>query len=366
VAHPDTAPGKLERTLTRAARAHTRTRDAMPEPQVLVIAPGFEFAFGDRAQRFHAASIGKTMTATLAFQLAERGALDLDAPITSLLPAEEWRGLFVVDGTDRAREVTALHLLAHTSGAADYFEGPTRAPRSFVDEVIAAPDRQWGPGDLLEYSREHQRPVGAPGARFSYSDTGYVLAARIIEEAGGASLADQLHARIFAPVGMDQSCLLFHSVPGGGDAGADPAAALDLAPLWLGRYEISRTRALSCDWGGGGVVSTLDDLVRFSVAWRGGELVSPESFARMTDASNRFRPGIRYGTGAMQLRYEGFSPFLRGMPRLTGHLGVTSAHLFGDAGSGIHLALNFHATREMLRSFRVHIDLVRAALRAGG
>ncbi|WP_171013083.1 serine hydrolase domain-containing protein [Microbacterium sp. 2FI] len=367
MAHPDTATGKLERTLTRAARARARVRDAMPEPQVLVIAPGFEFAFGDRARRFHTASVGKTMTATLAFQLAERGALDLDAPITGLLPAEEWRGLFVVDGIDRAREVTALHLLAHTSGVADYFEGPTRAPRSFVDDVISAPDRLWAPADLLGYTREHQRPVGAPGARFAYSDTGYVLAARIIEEAGGAPLHRQLHERIFAPVGMDQSCLLFHSWPGGGDAGGDasrpPAAALDLAPLWLGRHEVSRTRALSCDWGGGGVVSTVDDLVRFSVAWHGGELVSPESLARMTAASNRFRPGIRYGTGAMQLRYAGFSPFLRGMPHLTGHLGVTGAHLFGDDGSGIHLAFNFHATGEMVRSFRVHIDLVRAALR---
>jgi D-alanyl-D-alanine carboxypeptidase len=66
----------------------------------------------------------------------------------------------------------------------------------------------------------------------------------------------------------------------------------------------------------------------------------------------------------MQLRYDGFSPFLRGMPRPVGHLGVTGAHMFGDAGSGIHLAMNFHSTREMYRSFRVHIDLVRAALRA--
>lgn len=243
----------------------------------------------------------------------------------------------------------------------------TTAP--FMKALIVEPDQYFTPTDLLDFSRHHQRPVGRPDSRFSYSDTGYVLAARVIEEAGGASLADQLHARIFTPLGMNDSCLLFHTMPGGGASGEHPADDLDLAPLWLGRTddprnELSRTRALSCDWGGGGVVSTVDDLVRFSVAWHGDALISEASRRRMTDAPHRFRPGIRYGAGAMRLHYGGFSPFLAGLPHLTRHLGVTGAHLFGDAGSGIHLAMNFHSTREMYRSFRVHIDLVRAALRA--
>ena len=238
-----------------------------------------------------------------------------------------------------------------------------RSGRSFRDEWAAHPDRSWTPADLLDWSRERQRPVCAPGKRFSYSDTGYVLAARIIEEAGGASLAAQLHERILGPVGMDDSCLRFHSMPGGGPSVAHPAQALGIAPVLLGRRDASRDAALSCDWGGGGVVTTLDDLVRFSRAWHGGEVVSEASVTRMSHPLNRFRPGIRYGTGTMQLRYEGFSPFLRGMPRLTGHLGVSSAHLFGDRESGIHLAMNLHSTREMVRSFRAHIALVRAAMR---
>ena len=366
MAHPDTTVGRrtgarLERSLARIARA--RSRSGMPHPQVLLVAPGLEFAFGDRGRRFHTASVGKTMTATLAFQLAERGMLDLDAPLPSVLPEPEWRGLFVVDGVDRAADVTMAQLLDHTSGVADYFEGRSNTGRSFVAGIVAEPDRLWTPADLLDHSREHQRPVAVPGSRFAYSDTGYVLAARIIEEAGGASLATQLHERVLGPAGMDDSCLLFHSMPGGGPAPDDPAEALDLAPLWLGRHEVGRARALSCDWGGGGVVSTVDDLVRFSTAWHGGALVSEASRARMSAAGSRFRPGIRYGSGLMQLRYEGFSPFLGAMPRTLGHIGITGTHMFGDAGSGIHLALNFHGTREMLRSFRTHIALVRAALR---
>ena len=363
MAHPDTAATPADR-LARAFARMIPARAGMPAPQALVVAPGFEFATGERARRFHGASIAKIMTATLAFQLAERGSVDLDAPLPTLLPEREWRGLFVVGGVDRSADVTLARLLAHTSGVADYFDGRVRRGASFRDALLADPGHAWTPAELLDWSRERQQPVAAPGARFSYSDTGYVLAARIVEEAGAASLGAQLHARILAPSGMEESCLLFHTMPGGGAAPDDPADALALAPLWLGRTEFSRARALTCDWGGGGVVSTLDDLVRFSRAWHGGALVGAASRARLAHPVHRFRPGIHCGTGVMQLRYGGFSPFLAGMPRLTGHLGVTGTHVFGDAERGIHLAMNFHSTREMVRSFRAHIDLVRAALRA--
>ncbi len=71
---------------------------------MLLRAPGLEFAAGERSARFHAASVGKMMTATLAFQLAELGRLKLDAPLPSLLPAGDYFGLFVSGGIDRAAE----------------------------------------------------------------------------------------------------------------------------------------------------------------------------------------------------------------------------------------------------------------------
>ncbi len=354
----------MEEAMRRVMEGAERGRRGMPSPQVLVRVGEREFAWGDRAGRFHAASVGKLFTATRLLQLVEAGRLDLDAPLPTLLPPGEVRGLFERHGTDRAGEVAPRHLLTHTSGVADYFGGRSSAPVRFPEIVAREPDRRWTPHDLLDYSRGHQHPVAAPGARFSYSDTGFVLLGRIIEEAGGASLGVQLHEGIFEPAGMTQSCLLFHTMPGGGPAVAHPAAALDLAPLWLGAHEVSRTEALSCDWGGGGVVSTVDDFVRFSDAWTSDALVGASSRVLMGDARHRFRPGIRYGAGAMQLHYGGFSPFLAGMPHPVGHIGVTATHLFDIPERGVRIAMNFHSTREMLRSFRTHIELVRIALRA--
>ncbi|WP_162564267.1 MULTISPECIES: serine hydrolase domain-containing protein [Microbacterium] len=362
-------PERLGAAMRRAVDAAGRRRPQLPAPQVLVKAPGFEFVSGERSRRFHAASVGKTMTATRAFQLAATGRLDLDAPLTALLPADDWRGLFVRDGHDHAARVTPRHLIEHTSGVADYFSGRTSGSPSFARLLDAEPDRLWTPRDLLAFTRDHQRPVAEPGRRFSYSDTGYVLLGRVIEVTGGAPLGAQLHGTggegVFAPAGMADSCLLFHTLPGGEPStDPDPGVALDIAPIRLGSLDLAHRRALSCDWGGGGVVTTLDDLVRFTTAWTDGGLLSSADRAVMTDARHRFRPGIRYGAGAMQLRYQGFSPFLRGLPRPVGHLGVTAVHAFTAPELGIHLAINMHSTREMVRSFRLHIRLMQLLVRA--
>ena len=351
--------------LTAITDRFARKRGELPAPQVLVRAPGVDFASGDREQAFHTASVGKMMTATLAFQLAERGDLDLAAPLPALLPAQDLDGLFVRNGRDAAASVTALHLLTHTSGAADYFEGPNDTGTPFTTRVTQNLGELFTPADLLAFSREHQRQVAPPGQRFAYSDTGYVLLGRVIEEAGGAPLAAQLHERIFTPSGMDASCLLFHTLPGGAaSVDPDPGAALDIAPILVDGVDVSRARSLSCDWGGGGIVSTLDDLRRFSAAWHAGGLISERSRERMARIEHRFRSGIHYGAGLMQLRYPGFFPLLLGLPRTVGHLGVTGVHLFADPERDITLVINAHSTRQMTNSFQLHIRLLQEVLRA--
>lgn len=350
--------------LAKIAAGFERRRLGLPAPQVLVRAPGIEFAWGERDRRFHAASVGKMLTATLAYQLAERGRLDLDAPLPALLPASEIAGLFVREGADAAAAVTPRHLLTHTSGAADYFEGPNDTGESFAARIVRRQDERFTPADLLAFSRDHQRPVAAPGQRFSYSDTGFVLLARVIEEAGAASLGAQLHQRILAPAGMDASCLMFHTLPGGATSAADPGEVLDLAPILIDGVDLSRAASLSCDWGGGGVVTTVDDLRRFAAAWHGGALLGEASRASMSTIAHRFRSGIHYGAGLMQLRYGGFFPLLAGLPRTVGHLGVTGVHLFSDPARDLTIVLNLHSTAEMTRSFQLHIRILQRVLRA--
>ena len=366
----DRFTAELDRHLTGVARR----RGSLGAPQVAVRSArdGLDYRFGDETTRFHVASIGKMFTATLVMQLVESGAFTLETPVTELLPAAELRGLFVVDGEDLADRATVDQLLAHTSGAADYFDGPVTSGYRFLDLVVGEPDHFWTPAELLDFSRERQRPVGRPGARFAYSDTGYVLLGRIIEATTGREFHEVLHERILQPLGMLDSALLLHSLPerdfvsalAAGAPTTATATVPDIAPFRLGNREVSRFTSISCDWAGGGLISVPADLLTFSAALHGGRLISPASLARLTEMRNRFRPGIRYGAGMMQVRFEGLMPLLRGLPSPVGHIGVLATHLFRDPVHEVDIVLNFASTREMTRSFRTLIFIEQALQRA--
>lgn len=341
---PDVVTAALDAHLAKVARR--RARRGLPAPQVLVRAPGFEYSSGDRALPFHAASVAKLATAALVMQEVEAGAFGISTRVAELVPDAETAGLFAAPGA------TVEQLLGHTSGVADYFEGRVTRGPTMQDLVVTEPDREWTHESLLAFSRERQRPVAEPGRRFRYSDTGYVLLGRILEETTGSSFTELLRSRVLEPAGMTSSAL-WRREPG----------PEKIAPLWVQGTELSGAASLTCDWSGGGVVATLDDLARLATALRDGTLVRHESFATMIRSRERFRAGIHYGLGAMELRFGEFSPFLRRLPRPVGHLGVLGVHCFTDPERDTTVVLNFHSTREMTASFHTHIRVARLLAR---
>jgi len=338
--------------LTRHLDNVTRKRGDRGAPQVSVSAPGVEFSYGNAALPFHIASVGKVFTAVLVMQLVEEGVLSLETPAVGVLPAGALDGLVA---PSRVSTVTVGDLLAHEAGAADYFEGPVTSGPSFLKLVVDEPDRLWEPADLLEFSRTRQRPVG-PG--FMYSDTGYILLGVMLEHVTGRQFHELLHERILEPVGMTRSWMPWRSAPAAGDT--------TIAPFTLGKVEVSTFRSVSCDWAGGGIASTLEDLTLFNRALHGGLLVSGESLARLTAVRNKFRAGIHYGMGMMELRFEELFFLLRGMPRPVGHIGILGTHLFYDAVNDAHIVMNFGGTSEMVRSFRTLIQIEQELKKAPG
>lgn len=349
--HPMTAA--LDRVTAR------RARHGLPAPTVLVVAPGHRLAYGDLERRFHCASIDKVMTATLIGRLVEAGRLRFDAPLGTVLPADDLVGLPAADGVDIAAVVTVEHLLTHTSGLPDYFV-PTRGQRSSASlpELVAAPDRRWTRQEILDEVRT-LRPVGRPGERFRYSDTAYILLGRIAEETSGDAYPALLEREVLERSGMPRSIVPFDD-----DVTADRLEELDLAPLIVGGVDMSRKPSMVAG-GWGGVVTVADDLVRFQEALHGGELVRPETLEFMTRPRNRMRAGIHYGAGAVTLRFGELMPILlRGLPEPVGGLGLTAAHMFYYPQQRAHVVLNFHSTHAMNASFQTHIQIARL-LRGG-
>lgn len=343
---PDALTASLTRHLERVTRR--RARRGLPAPQVRVEAPGFLFRWGDEHLPFHSASVGKIGTAALIAQEVAKGTITFDTPVADVLDADELRGLF------RGPGATIAHLLGHTSGVTDYFDGRTTGGSNLRTLVQREPDRHWDAADLLAFTREHQRPVGAPGERFHYSDTGYVLLGRVLEQVTGRDAFELTRERIFEPAGMTDS-VVWKREPG-------PER---IAPCWVDRTEASGFESVTVEWMSGGYVTTTDDLARLGTALTNGTLVDPELWERMRAPRNTMRPGIGYGLGVMELRFEGFSPLMRGLPRPVGHLGVLGAHMFVDTEHGTNVVLGFHGTREMRASFVTHITIAHGLSRLG-
>ncbi len=228
--------------------------------------------------RVRIASISKIFTAVVALQLVEEGALELDAPMSTWLPD------LVPDG----EQISLRNLLQHTSGLYDYLED-----RRFVGRAYQDPERLWAPEELVTYANQFP-PAFSPGAAgaWDYSSTNFVLLGMIIERATGKSLAEEMRARIFEPLGMANTFF----TPD--EAVAEP---------WARGYsqETDQTRvAMSVVFATANLVSTTGDLQRFAAGLFGGELLAPATYALMTefvDGKGQYNmPTLAYGLGLMR------------------------------------------------------------------
>lgn len=299
---------------------------------------------------YHVASIGKLFTATIIYQLAEANKLQLDDSINEYIDRSKLGNLFVYKDTDYTNDVTFRQLLSHTSGAADYFEGPVKSGHKMEKWLEKSPDKIWQPDELLNFSIQNQEPVSAPGAGYLYSDTGFILLGMLVESIEEKSFEQVLIDRFFTPLQMRDTYMAMRSRPLSGDG-------RPIADLWLNDMEYGGYNALSVDWSGGGIITTLDDLRKFSVALHSGTLISDASLSAFFEGTNKFHTGIYTGAGGMTVRFSKFFPLLK-LPLVRGHIGILATHLFYDPTTDTHVVLNFGSTRKMNASFQALIKIL--------
>ena len=73
---------------------------------------------------------------------------------------------------------------------------------------------------------------------------------------------------------------------------------------------------------------------------------------------HKFQPGIYYGLGMMEIRFRDFFFLLGGLPKVKGHIGILSTHLFYDPTTETHVVMNFGDTARMVESFKALIEIV--------
>jgi D-alanyl-D-alanine carboxypeptidase len=297
---------------------------------------------------YHSASVGKTMCATLYGMLVDEGRISYDDKIVNWLDQDILEGLFVVDGKNYSNEVTIRQLLNHTSGVGDYFEDPVRSGPTMLELIITQPDHRFTPKELVAFTSENQFPVGKPGEVFNYSDTGYILLGMILEVIEGKPYAKILKERIFVPLKMENSYLLFHN---------EEQIKEDILGIYVNNLDFSNKEALSVDWSGGGIVTTMSDLLIFMKALVNGELVSNETLGQMTYFDKQYDKGIRYGMGMMYFDFSELSFLLGSMSDVYGGVGSTGTYMFYDKAHDTYFIANFGSMDFMEKSIEELIKI---------
>jgi D-alanyl-D-alanine carboxypeptidase len=232
--------------------------------------------------RYRVGSATKTFVATVVLQLTGEGRLGLSDSVERWLP-----GLVPGGGA-----ITVRQLLNHTSGLADY--APDEDD-TFIRGVLADRHRVWTPGELVAIATA-QPPLFAPGARWSYSNTGYILLGLIVEAATGNPLETELRTRLFAPLRLRATSFDSRARIAGRHAhGYSRVGARR-------RFDIS---ILDQTWAGaaGAIVSTVGDLARFHRGLLGGRVLRPALLAQMRKTVLTGADVQTYGLGLIRMRH---------------------------------------------------------------
>jgi len=227
--------------------------------------------------KFNIGSMSKMFTAVAVAQLAERGKLSFTDSVGKLLPE--------YPNKDVAAKVTVHHLLTHTSGMGSYHN----------DAYFANLEKMRTVRDLLPLYVNEQLDF-EPGASWQYSNSGYALLGLIIEKVSGQDYFDYVKEHIFKPAGMvntdsyeiDKSVsnLALGYTKMRFTGGTDPSGA----------RRPNRRPAKGSPAGGG--YSTVEDMLKFSLALRGNKLLSQKyTELVMKGQVATTGPGGKYGYG---------------------------------------------------------------------
>jgi CubicO group peptidase (beta-lactamase class C family) len=185
--------------------------------------------------RFPIGSNTKQFTCMSILLLQESGKLNINDPVKKYLPQLPGYG----------DTVTIKQLMQHTSGIIEY------NPLLFLSD---SKKNECGltNSDILDLVSRYPKTSSKAGEKFFYSNTGYILLARIIEIASGKTYPNFINENIFVPLGMTNSLVV--------------ASASDYKDIALGFSGMNTARPVNCPMvttGGSGVITTIEDLSKW-------------------------------------------------------------------------------------------------------
>jgi D-alanyl-D-alanine carboxypeptidase len=229
--------------------------------------------------RYRIASITKTYTAVMIFQLVEEGKLKLTDPLARFFPQ-----------IANADKITIAQILAHRSGIHDALIDPNLRPQSKTSSITK---------DEMLAIIAKGTPDFEPGTKHLYSNSGYALLGLIVEKLGGKTYAEALNNRITSKIGLKDTYVATGNI--------DINKNESLTYRYTGSWKQEAETHPSILFGGGSIISTPNDMAKFIHALFELKLISKEHLAIMKT--------IQDGEGS------GMEPFLFAGKTFYGHTG---------------------------------------------
>ena len=277
-----------------------------------------EHAVPNRADTiFEAGSVSKQFTAAAILLLARDGKLSLDDPVRQYLP----------ELPEYATPVTIRQMLQHTSGLRDW---------GSVAWIAGAPrgSRAYTHAHVLDILSRQESLNFEPGTRWSYSNSGYNLAAILVSRVAGESFADFTRRRLFEPLGMTQTSWRDDYTR----IVKDRAVAYEETE---GRF--TQDMPFENVHGNGGLLTTVGDLLRWNANFESPK-VGDDDWVRLMHTSGALDSGRKtaYAYGLGVGRYKGVEEV-----RHSGTTGSYRAYLARFPGQRVSVAVLCNAGNSM-------------------
>lgn len=258
----------------------------------------------DAQTNFRLASVTKQFTAMAVMLLVRDGKLHYEDRLTDIWP----------DFPAYGKEITVRHLLTHTSGLRDY-EGLMEADEK-AHGSRWSPEQQIQDAEVLDLMKAQTSGDFAPGTKWEYSNSGYVVLGLIVAKRSGMTYGEFLQKQIFAPAGMNRTIVYIRGKK-------------EIADRAFGHTKDNQTfketdqSATSATLGDGGIYSNLEDMAKWDDALSKHTLLSEKDLlaawtsVKMADGSDYYWPknpndpqqtppeAIAYGFGWFLDPYKG-------------------------------------------------------------
>lgn len=302
-------------------------------------------------QPYFIASTTKLFTTALILKLRAEGKLNLEDKISKYIDHSVLSGLHIYKEKDYSQELTIKHLLSHTSGLPDYFQGKGISGKSLENEITQGNDQFWTFEQAIERTKK-MTPLFAPGTngKANYSDANFQLLGKIIETITHKSYSENCKEFIIQPLGLTKTYLYQDST--------------DKTPktLYYKSNELNIPKAMTSFGADGGMVSTTTDMLIFIEAFFLGKLFPSTYIDELQEWNNIFFP-MKSGIGIHLFKLPWLFNPTGAVPYFIGHSGLSGAIAYYSPKENIFIVGTVNQVAHPDISFKTMIKLTQQIMK---